>query len=821
MAASADISNSALSRPATELRIVLIGGRFDYLSSGKSSAGNILLGHNVFDTSRRTAQSEARQQEVLGRRLTVVDTPGWCWTYPREETLKLDQIEIQNSVHLCPPGPHVFLLVIPVGSHFFNLINLSLEEHLELFKADVFSHTIVLFTAVDPCSDETIKSEIRECPVLQWILQQCGNRKHVLNISNREDRDQVKMLLEKIEAMIEQNRGRHCSVDESDGNALRERLKDLVKKASKRFDEVQKQRRNLKLQIEGGKVPPNHLRILMIGDSWAGKSSAGNIILGKTAFGVNESVGRKTTGSEISHSVVEGRRLTVVDSPGWFYIHTLQDTSEMDKMEIENSVNLCPPGPHAVLLVITLVISFDASYLRSVQDHMSLFREEIWKHTLVLFTYGDWLGVKTVEEHIESDKGLQWIVNKCGNRYHVLNNNDHSDKTQVKELIEKIEEMWAGNEDPHYEVDLDRAAQIEAKMEAADKEARRLKEINERQSRVLKEVYEAERDPVTDIRIVLVGQKCSGKSSAGNRILFKEKFNRTFERAWLEKNYEDQRTSATCEKHEGDFDGVKVSVVETPGWFSDPTPPDWIKDEVLHSVSMFSPGPHVFLLVVPIFRAFSEKDLKALVEVLMPLTERVWRHCMVLFTFGNWLNGLPVENYIVREGKELQELLEKCGNRYHVLSSFDYDDPVQVKELFQKIINMVKQNKGCFTTEGKRKNFQFLPLQEKQRMLMEEEWNRREQELMERMMKALEKEPEKPTVPSVEVAESKDGFLIPDMSGDVSSEYGSISEIRKRQAHNNVAEWLAKRVRQSEISSGIGSICSSVSYMEKHDEDLQ
>uniref|UniRef100_A0A3Q2EEB8 AIG1-type G domain-containing protein n=1 Tax=Cyprinodon variegatus TaxID=28743 RepID=A0A3Q2EEB8_CYPVA len=227
----------------------------------------------------------------------------------------------------------------------------------------------------------------------------------------------------------------------------------------------------------------------------------GNIILGKNAFGIKENVERKTTVSEIGHSVIEGRRLTVVDSPGWFCIHTLQDTSEMDKLEIENSVNLCPPGPHAVLLVIPLAINFDPSYLRSVQEHMSLFREEIWKHTLVLFTYGDWLG-----------------------------------------------------------------------------------------------------------------------------------------------------------------------------------------------------------------------------------------------------------NYIVREGKELQELLEKCGNRYHVLSSLDYNDPIQVKELFQKIINMVKQNKGCFTTEVKRKKFQFLPRQGKQRMLMEEEWNRREQELMDRMMKALAKEPEKPTVPSVEVA---------------------------------------------------------------------
>uniref|UniRef100_A0A3B3XP54 AIG1-type G domain-containing protein n=1 Tax=Poecilia mexicana TaxID=48701 RepID=A0A3B3XP54_9TELE len=187
--------------------------------SGKSSAGNFILGQNVFDTSRRTAQSEARQKDVFSRRVTVVDTPGWWWIWPKEETPKLDQIEIQNSVHLCPPGPHVFLLVIPVDLYLPQWVKASLKQHLKLFNVDVFCHTIMLITAVAPCSDEEVESRINtKGKELQELLEKCGNRYHVINPNQYGDAVQVKELFQKIINMVKQNKG--CFTAESKQNTF-------------------------------------------------------------------------------------------------------------------------------------------------------------------------------------------------------------------------------------------------------------------------------------------------------------------------------------------------------------------------------------------------------------------------------------------------------------------------------------------------------------------------------------------------------------------------------------------------------------------------
>lgn len=80
-----------------------------------------------------------------------------------------------------------------------------------------------------------------------------------------------------------------------------------------------------------------------------------------------------------------------------------------------------------------------------LEGYLNLLGDEVWSHTIVLFTFGDSLRNTSIEQHIESEEEAQWLVKKFRNRYHVFNNNKMNDDFQVKELLEKIKEMVAGN----------------------------------------------------------------------------------------------------------------------------------------------------------------------------------------------------------------------------------------------------------------------------------------------------------------------------------------------------------------------------------------
>jgi len=79
------------------------------------------------------------------------------------------------------------------------------------------------------------------------------------------------------------------------------------------------------------------------------------------------------------------------------------------------------------------------------------FGPSVWDYTIVLFTHGDRLEGKTINDVItESDDNLRNFIRKCSGGFHVFNNKDPEDQAQVTRFMEKIETLVALNGGGHY-----------------------------------------------------------------------------------------------------------------------------------------------------------------------------------------------------------------------------------------------------------------------------------------------------------------------------------------------------------------------------------
>ncbi|XP_048103839.1 uncharacterized protein LOC125297516 isoform X3 [Alosa alosa] len=661
--------------PLSEFRVVLLG----YRTSGKSSSGNTILGREEFDLKRRTAQCVKRQGEVTCRQVTVVEAPGWWINFNLKTCLELTKQEIVFSVSLCPPGPHIFLLIVKIAEASTQDYIRNIQEHVEILSERVWCHTMVLFTRGDWLGNATIEQYIESEEHLRYLVEKCGNRYHVLNNEDIGDRTQITELMEKMEEIISGNGGRHYEMDRKRLEEVKERRENEEERATERLMKVERQRQHLQSLKPGHASPQSEFRVVLLGYRTSGKSSSGNTILGREEFDLK----RRTAQCVKRQGEVAGRQVTVVKAPGWWKNVNLINTPELTKQEIVLSVSLCPPGPHIILLLVQVAHSIEQDDIRNIQEHVEILSDRVWCHTMVLFTRGDWLGDTTIEQYIESEEHLRYLVEKCGNRYHVLNNEDIGDRTQITELMEKMEEIISGNGGRHYEMDRKRLEEVKERRRNEEQRAtERLMKV-ERQRQHLQSLKPGHASPQSEFRVVLLGYRMSGKSSSGNTILGREEFDL-------------KRRTAQCVKRQGEVAGRQVTVVKAPGWWKNVNlinTPELTKQEIVLSVSLCPPGPHIILLLVQVAHSIEQDDIRNIQEHVEILSDRVWCHTMVLFTRGDWLGDTTIEQYIESE-EHLRYLVEKCGNRYHVLNNEDIGDRTQITELMEKMEEIISGNGG-------------------------------------------------------------------------------------------------------------------------------